>query len=48
MGIFIIAKMIMNWRDLVNTIQWSLLESPIGINKMARIIMPVAEEVKIF
>ena len=32
----------------MNTIQWSLLESPISINTMAKIIIPFAEEVKSF
>ena len=42
------ANIMINCRDLKNTIQWSLLESPMNINKIAIIIIHIAEEVKIF
>ena len=40
------AKMIMNWSDLMYTIQWSLLESRINIYIIARIMIHIAEEIK--
>ena len=46
-GIVIIAKVTINCRDLIKTIQWSLLEFPKNINIIARIITHIADKVKV-
>ena len=44
---FIIAKVTINYKDLIKTIQWSLLEFPKNINIIVMIITHIADLVKV-